>query len=110
MIICVLISTIVSTGKPDTKRKEIKTCIAYKFSLQALITMKMLDYTTDKAETARLSRALATAQVRPEHRLVFIYIALEKNLLAQNYGLASHYIKVNIITFTVKSHIINGTC
>merc|ERR1711974_314028 len=72
---------------------EVKICVYYKLAIRLLTAIKLLDHSGDIQEIAYLSRILASVPLRPVHRISAMAIAADKNLLAENYGAASKFLK-----------------
>lgn len=58
-----------------------------------MTTIKLLDYSGDIQKIAYLTRILASVPLRPIHRYAAMAIAADKNLMAENYGAASRFLR-----------------
>lgn len=89
-------SAILSSANAANYRSEVKLCAAYRQASRLLQRVKLLDHAGVGAEgeVAFLCSILASLPVAPVHRLAFTAIAAEKNFLAQNYGVATDFLKL----------------
>eukprot|EP01094_Clydonella_sp_ATCC50884_P006285 TRINITY_DN1535_c0_g1_i3.p1 TRINITY_DN1535_c0_g1~~TRINITY_DN1535_c0_g1_i3.p1 ORF type:complete len:1394 (+),score=576.55 TRINITY_DN1535_c0_g1_i3:434-4615(+) len=89
------IRSIVSSGDPSRKRKEIKIAVAYKLALRLAIEIELVEKSPLHAQSvARLLRLLSCVPVRSDHRVVFLEIAVEQNILNENYKSALQKLSV----------------
>jgi len=68
--------------------------VAYKLAVHLMIHVRLRENASDKARGARLLKLLASVPIRPDHRVVFTRIAADRNLDAENFGVADELYKI----------------
>jgi DNA-directed RNA polymerase subunit RPC12/RpoP len=96
------LTLLVETSDPSKYQNEIKYCIAYKLALGLLIDVKKLEKESSSndllAKIGIRTKYLADLPLEPKHRVVCMRMAINKNIDAGNYGIASRLLEVYIIS------------
>ena len=91
---------LVESSEPSKYQSEIKYCIAYKLALGLLMDVKRLERESATPTTELLAKIgirtkyLADLPLDPKHRVVCMRMAINKNIDAGNYGIASRLLEV----------------
>lgn len=85
----------VNVPDPSVNRSDIKFAVAYKLSLLILHKLKQLESEKSNLATmALLTKFLADIPLQPKHRVVCMRMAINRNMEANNFGLASRLLEV----------------